>query len=167
MLFCFVIVFGSVSKPVKAIAGLDDAVYFVLGSFCLSLAVDIAVDNPATGEELLRLWNALSDGSQRAVQAAANGIVWYGNTVYDWEVETWTSVANEIKSWFDDNHSSGTDFGEVVADNANGYSLDLYPVDFCNKTGLSDSTYRRAFTELEEKGYLLKHRTMKNTYMFR
>ena len=52
-------------------------------------------------------------------------------------------------------------------DNANGYSLDLYPVDFCNKTGLSDSTYRRAFTELEEKGYLLKHRTMKNTYMFR
>lgn len=121
MLLCFVIVFGSVSKPVKAIAGLDDAVYFVLGSFCLSLAVDIAVDNPATGEELLRLWNALSDGSQRAVQAAANGIVWYGNTVYDWEVETWTSVANEIKSWFDDNHSSGTDFGEVVADNANGY----------------------------------------------
>ena len=52
-------------------------------------------------------------------------------------------------------------------DNANGYSLDLYPVDFCNKSGLSDSTYRRAFTELEEKGYLLKHRTMKNTYMFR
>lgn len=121
MLLCFVIVFGSVSKPVKAIAGLDDAVYFVLGSFCLSLAVDIAVDNPATGEELLRLWNALSDGSQRAVQAAANGIVWYGNTVYDWEVETWTSVANEIKSWFDNNHSSGHDFGQVVPDNAGGY----------------------------------------------
>ena len=121
MLLCFVIVFGSVSKPVKAIAGLDDAVYFVLGSFCLSLAVDIAVDNPATGEELLRLWNALSDGSQRAVQAAANGIVWYGNTVYDWEVETWTSVANEIKSWFDDNHSSGTDFGQIIPDNSNGY----------------------------------------------
>ena len=121
MLLCFVIVFGSVSKPVKAIAGLDDAVYFVLGSFCLSLAVDIAVDNPATGEELLRLWNALSDGSQRAVQAAANGIVWYGNTVYDWEVETWTSVANEIKTWFDNNHSSGSDFGVVIPNNSDGY----------------------------------------------
>ena len=52
-------------------------------------------------------------------------------------------------------------------DNANGYTLDLYPVDFCNKTGLSDSTYRRAFKELVDKGYLLEHRTMKNTYMFR
>ena len=52
-------------------------------------------------------------------------------------------------------------------DNANGYALDLYPVDFCNKTGLSVSTYRRYFTELEEKGYLLKHRTMKITYMFK
>ena len=40
-------------------------------------------------------------------------------------------------------------------DNSNGYPLDLYPVDFCSITGLSDSTYRRAFKELEEKGYLI------------
>ncbi len=52
-------------------------------------------------------------------------------------------------------------------DNANGYAMDLYPVDFCNKTGLSDSTYRRSFSELEQKGYLLKHKSRKNTYMFR
>lgn len=53
------------------------------------------------------------------------------------------------------------------ADNANGYALDLYPIDFCNKTGLSDSTFRRSFDELIEKGYLLKHPKQKNTYMFR
>lgn len=53
------------------------------------------------------------------------------------------------------------------ADNANGYALDLYPIDFCNKTGLSDSTFRRSFNELIEKGYLLKHPKQKNTYMFR
>lgn len=52
-------------------------------------------------------------------------------------------------------------------DNKDGYAMDLYPVDFCNKTRLSDSTYRRAFEELESKGYLLKHKTMKNVYMFR
>lgn len=33
-------------------------------------------------------------------------------------------------------------------DNMNGYSFDFYPVDFCSKSGLSDSTYRRAFEEL-------------------
>ena len=43
-----------------------------------------------------------------------------------------------------------------LADNANGYSLDLYPVDFCTKTTLSKSTYDRSFNELLEKGYLIK-----------
>ena len=52
-------------------------------------------------------------------------------------------------------------------DNANGYALDLYPVEFCSKTGLSDSTYRRAFKQLEEKGYILKHKSKDNIYMFR
>lgn len=52
-------------------------------------------------------------------------------------------------------------------DNKDGYAMDLYPVDFCSKTRLSDSTYRRAFQELEEKGYLLKHKDKKNLYMFR
>lgn len=52
-------------------------------------------------------------------------------------------------------------------DNANGYSLDLYPIDFCTITGLSDSTYRRAFKELEEKGYLLSSQKQKNLYLFK
>lgn len=52
-------------------------------------------------------------------------------------------------------------------DNSNGYTLDLYPVDFCNITGLSDSTYRRAFKELEEKGYLIHSKKQKNLYLFK
>lgn len=52
-------------------------------------------------------------------------------------------------------------------DNSNGYPLDLYPVDFCNITGLSDSTYRRAFKELEDKGYLLHSKKQKNLYLFK
>lgn len=51
-------------------------------------------------------------------------------------------------------------------DNQNGYQLDLYPIDFINKTGLSRSTYDRAFEELEEKGYLIKSKTKKNLYLF-
>ena len=53
------------------------------------------------------------------------------------------------------------------ADNANGYSMDLYPIDFCTKTKLSKSTYDRAFTELETKGYLIKSLKKPNLYMFK
>lgn len=52
-------------------------------------------------------------------------------------------------------------------DNSHGYHLDLYPVDFCNMTGLSDSTYRRAFAELEQKGYMVSSAKQKNLYLFR
>ena len=34
-------------------------------------------------------------------------------------------------------------------DNANGYAMDMYPIDFCTKAKVSDSTYRRSFEELE------------------
>ena len=52
------------------------------------------------------------------------------------------------------------------ADNANGHIIDLYPVDFCTKAGVSDGTYRRAFTELEEKGYLTQSEKNENLYLF-
>ena len=52
-------------------------------------------------------------------------------------------------------------------DNANGYGLDMYPVDFCTKAGVSDSTYRRSFEELEQKGYLIKSSKSKNLYIFK
>lgn len=133
LLLCCVIAFGSISKPVKAIAGLDDAVYFALAAVVMSLACDIAVDNPATGAELLKLWDALSDGAQQAVQAAADGIVLYGNTVYNWEVETWTNLANEVKSWMDDNHAPVTGVGQVIVTNADGY------------VGFTDDTYFRLY----------------------
>lgn len=51
-------------------------------------------------------------------------------------------------------------------DNSQGYPLDLYPVDFINKTGLSRSTYDRAFKELEELGYIIQSKKQKNLYLF-
>lgn len=51
-------------------------------------------------------------------------------------------------------------------DNKDGYQLDLYPENFTELTGLSRSTYRRAFEELEEKGYLIKSKNKKNWYLF-
>ncbi len=53
------------------------------------------------------------------------------------------------------------------ADNANGYAMDLYPVDFCSKTQLSKSTYDRSFKKLEDKGYLIKSLKQNNLYLFK
>lgn len=52
------------------------------------------------------------------------------------------------------------------ADNANGYAMDLYPVDFINITGLSRSTYIKCFKELEDKGYLIQSNKQNNVYLF-
>lgn len=53
------------------------------------------------------------------------------------------------------------------ADNANGYSMDLYPVDFCSIANVSYSTYVRMFSELEQKGYLIQSKKQNNTYLFK
>lgn len=54
-----------------------------------------------------------------------------------------------------------------LCDNADGYYLDLYPVHFRTITGLSRSTYDRAFLELREAGYLVQHNKNPNVFLFR
>ena len=71
------------------------------------------------------------------------------------EIAMYNLKGNSFKLWI------------YFADNKNGYAMDLYPVDFCTKAKVSDSTYRRAFEDLEDKGYLVKHPTKDNLYLFR
>jgi len=63
--------------------------------------------------------------------------------------------ANAFKLWI------------YFADNANGYSMDLYPCDFITTANVSDDTYRRAFKKLEKKGYLIASTKVKNLYIFK
>ncbi len=53
------------------------------------------------------------------------------------------------------------------ADNANGYAMDLYPIDFCTRANLSRSTYDRSFKELEDNGYIIHSSKQDNLYMFK
>ena len=71
------------------------------------------------------------------------------------EIAMYNLKGNAFKLWI------------YFADNKNGYAMDLYPVDFCTKAKVSDSTYRRAFEELEKKGYLIKSSKQDNLYLFR
>jgi hypothetical protein len=71
------------------------------------------------------------------------------------EIAMYNLKGNAFKLWI------------YFADNKQGYLMDLYPIDFCTKAKVSDSTYRRAFEELEKKGYLIKSKTQDNLYLFR
>lgn len=54
-----------------------------------------------------------------------------------------------------------------LADNAQGYELDLYPCDFERIANVSYDTYKRSFAELIEKGFLIPHKERSNTFLFR
>lgn len=70
------------------------------------------------------------------------------------EVAMYNLKGNSFKLWV------------YFTDNAEGYTMDLYPVDFCTKAKVSDSTYRRAFEDLLEKGYLRQSDKDSNVYIF-
>lgn len=53
-----------------------------------------------------------------------------------------------------------------LANNSNGYRLELSSKHFIQWSGTSDSTYDRAFKELKEKGYLIQAPNKKNVYVF-
>lgn len=53
-----------------------------------------------------------------------------------------------------------------LADNANGYELNLYPCDFEKVANVSYDTYKRSFEELVEKGFLLRHKDNDNLFLF-
>ncbi len=53
-----------------------------------------------------------------------------------------------------------------LCDNANGYEFDLYACDFERIANVSPETYQSAFNDLVKKGYLIRHKTSKTTFMF-
>ena len=53
-----------------------------------------------------------------------------------------------------------------LCNNEMGYTMDLYPCDFCNVANVSNDTYRSAFNELVEKGYLVNDADHKTVYHF-
>lgn len=53
-----------------------------------------------------------------------------------------------------------------LANNKDGYTFDFYPCDFERIANVSPGTYRDAFCDLMNKGYILKHKNKDNYYMF-
>lgn len=54
-----------------------------------------------------------------------------------------------------------------LVDNSNGFRVEMYHTHFCQWANLSESSYRRAWAELEEKGYIIKSEKKDNVYLFR
>ena len=112
----------SVVKPlrVKAVA-LETAIAYVMMTFCSSLAINLAVNNPNTGKLMMDIYNTLSDGLKKEVEFAANAIQFGATVAYNWEVETFKNIANEVRSWFDDHPAPVYDFGQVLTYNDDGF----------------------------------------------
>lgn len=53
-----------------------------------------------------------------------------------------------------------------LCDNKDSFRLELSSKDFIAWSGTSDSTYDRAFTQLKDRGYLIKAPDKKNIYLF-
>ncbi len=53
-----------------------------------------------------------------------------------------------------------------LADNENSHKEELSSSYFCSWANISDSTYRRSFKELVDKGYLRKHKEKDHVYLF-
>ncbi len=53
-----------------------------------------------------------------------------------------------------------------LCDNKNQWEMDLYPCDFQRVANVSADTYRSAFNQLVENGYLRPSKTRKNVYQF-
>ena len=53
-----------------------------------------------------------------------------------------------------------------LVDNAQGYKKEMYVVDFVEKSGVSESSYRRAWKDLQDKGYIIQSEKCDSVYMF-
>lgn len=74
--------------------------------------------------------------------------------------EDWQAAASNIRTY------SAFKLYLYFAGNKNGYSIALSPAAVENAIGISENTYRAAFKELVELGYLHQMEGRKNYYTF-
>ncbi len=98
--------FSVIAEPfdVDAIVGIDDAIYYILASVCLSLGISIAFNNPNTGEVLIDLWNNLSDKARSFITNIKPQADFMFSFVFEWPADQWEIVSTEIINYFN-NHS--------------------------------------------------------------
>ena len=91
------------AQPVNAVVGVDDAALMVLGSVCLGLAMNIAITNPNWGNTLSGLYDALSSSCKTYVNEAAISVGLGYTMVYNWQVERYEALTDEIIEYFRQN----------------------------------------------------------------
>ena len=72
----------------------------------------------------------------------------------------WQAAAQVLKTY------SAFKLYLYFASNKNGFSIALSPVAIQEAIGISENTYRAAFKELVEAGYLTQSSSNKNSYTF-
>lgn len=91
------------AQPVNAAVVVDDVVLLVIASVCLGLAMNIAITNPNWGNTFSGLYDALSTTSKTYVNEAAESIRNGYTMVYDWQVDRYQVLTDEIIEYFRQN----------------------------------------------------------------
>ena len=112
-------VFSIAAQPVNAAVVVDDVVLLVIASVCLGLAMNIAVTNPNWGNTFSGLYDALSTTSKTYVNEAAKSIGQGYTIVYDWQVDRYEQLTDEIIEYFRQNSFDEVP-GTITPSNANG-----------------------------------------------
>lgn len=107
------------AQPVNAAVVVDDVVLLVIASVCLGLAMNIAITNPNWGNTFSGVYDALSETSKTYVNEAAESIGKGYTIVYDWQVDRYQVLTDEIIEYFRQNSFDEVP-GTITPSNSSG-----------------------------------------------
>lgn len=91
------------AQPVNAAVVVDDVVLLVIASVCLGLAMNIAITNPNWGNTFSGVYDSLSTTCKTYVNEAAESIGNGYTMVYNWQVDRYEALTDEIIAYFHEN----------------------------------------------------------------
>lgn len=156
---CLTIIFGMAATPiVNAITGIEEGIFFVMVTICSSTGISIALENPNTGKVLMDCFNALSEGAKREIEEKCFYVSLGVRSAVSWEIDTFKSITDEVRSWFSDNYESKHEFGQVFVSNDNnlvGFTNDTkFQLYFPNNASSAVFTFPSSVMWIYNKSYL-------------
>lgn len=154
-----IIIFNMVSTPIaKAITGAEEAIFFVMATLCSSIGISIALENPNTGKILMDCFNTLSENARKNIEFKASLVSFGVKTVVSWEIESFKSITDEVRSWFSDNYEVKHEFGKVLVsndDNLIGFTKDTkFQIYFPGNASSAVFNFPSAVMFIHNKSYL-------------
>ena len=121
VILCFALMFCIVSKSVevKAVAGVDDAIFWAVVAALAEMGIIVTVTDPEVREAVADFFWSCADTIRDDIGMIAAAVKVGYSVYYNASVEAWSRIANAISEWFttDRYPQSSIVYGNVVANN--------------------------------------------------